>query len=261
MDSSAHSASSTSDELGASLLTQDEGGTEGEEAHIHLPNPSYWPILVGLGIAITIFGLLFISSGPWITIIGVIFVFITIIGWGLEDPMAPLKEKFVHIYQPADRWKFKIGQNVIDSQGHWLGKVQARFKRYILVERGALIPKVYYVPQSSIKDQIKSNTIFLAMSEDELVRGGFNSPPPDLYDEAPEPGIPIVRGAAQFAKRPLSPAETGHYVYGKHWPGINTDASGSYHRDEVRPTPQTYVTEGTLYTTDKPIPPREISPD
>ena len=65
--------------------------------------------------------------------------------------------------------------------------------------------------------------------------------PGDLYDETPEHGVPVVRGAAQFARRPLSPAETGHYNYGPNYPGINTDAAGSYHPEEVRPVPQKYV--------------------
>jgi len=43
-------------------------------------------------------------------------------------------------------------------------------------------------------------------------------------------------------------------------PGMNTDASGSYHRDEVQPKPQSYVTED-VYSTDEPIPARVISPD
>jgi len=119
---------------------------------------------------------------------------------------------------------------------------------------------VYYVPQSSTRDEIKNNTVFLTLSEDDLLRMGLNSVPDDLYDEVPEAGVPTVRGAAQFARRPLSPAETGHYHYGIRSPGINTDASGSYRREEVQPRPQTYVTED-IYTTDEPIPSRVISPD
>jgi hypothetical protein len=87
----------------------------------------------------------------------------------------------------------------------------------------------------------------------------LNRVPNDLYYEAPEAGVPTIRGTAQFARRPLSPAETGHYNYGRNWPGINTDASGSYHPEEILPKPQDYVTEG-VYATDT-IPPREISPD
>ncbi len=257
MDSSPQSASFSPDELDAAILEQQE---EEEEQHIHLPNPSYWPILLGLAIAITISGIIFISTIPWVTIIGMILVFICIMGWALENPMAPLKDVFVRVYRKVDSSRFKIGQNVFDSQKQWLGKVEARFSRYILVERGRLFGSVYYVPKSATQDEIKNNTVFLTVSEADLQRMELDSVPDDLYDEVPETGFPVVRGAAQFARRPLSPAETGHYHYGRRSPGINTDASGSYYREDVQPTPQTYVTEG-MYTTDEPIPSRVISPD
>jgi hypothetical protein len=181
-------------------------------------------------------------------------------GWALENPMASLKDVYVTVRRKADPWKFKIGQNVVDSQRRWLGNVEARFSRYILVERGRLFGSVYYVPQSAVRDEIKNKTLLLSVSEDDLLHMGLNNVPDDLYDEIPEHGVPVVRGAAQFARRPLSPAETGHYTYGKRSPGMNTDASGSYHRDEVLPRPQTYVTEG-MYTTEEPIPSRVISAD
>ncbi len=260
MDTSPQSTSSTLDESGVYQPVEQEGDVEEAEPHVHLPNPSYWPVLLGLSIAVAIAGFLLISSAPWISIIALIFVLICILGWGLEDPMAPLKETYVTIRQKFDPWKFKIGQSVVDSQGQLLGKVRARFPHYILVERGGIFSKVYYVPQSAAKDEIKNNIILLTMSEADLQRMGLNSVPGDLYEEAPEYGFPTVRGAAQFARRPLSPAETGHYNYGRRSPGINTDASGSYHRSEVLPTPQDYVTEG-VYSTDKQIPPRSLNPD
>ena len=111
-----------------------------------------------------------------------------------------------------------------------------------------------------MRDEIKNNTIVLTVSEAELLNRGYSNIPDDLYEDVPEPGFPIVRGAAQFARRPLSPAETGHYAYGRRSPGMNTDASGSYFRNDVLPRPQTYVTE-EMYTTDEPIPERVISPD
>jgi hypothetical protein len=260
MDSSPQSASSLSDEFRTSLPAHLEDDVEEAEPHIHMPNPSYWPILLSIAIAIAISGLLFISSFPWIFIVALPFVLIFIVAWGVEDPIAPKKEKFVTVYRVIDPWKYKIGQNVIDAQGHWLGTVQARFSRYILVERGHLFLKVFYVPQSAVKDQVKDNAVFLTLSEVDLVRMGYNTMPDDLYDEVSDVEVRSVRGIPQFARRPLSPAETGHYNYGRMSPGINTDASGSYHREEVHPEPQTYVTED-IFTTDEPIPPRTISPD
>jgi hypothetical protein len=152
---------------------------------------------------------------------------------------------------------FELGQEVLDKEGKRLGKIQARFRNYILVERGGLFVKAYYVPHGAIRDSSKA-IILLSLSENDLKRQGLNSVPDDLYNDTPEPGRPDLSGVAQFARRPLSPAETGHYNYGRRWPGINTDASGSYPREEVLPIPQKYV-QGEIFTTDLPIPPREIS--
>ncbi len=256
MDTSPQSTSSTLHESGVYEPVEQEDIVEEAEPHIHLPNPSYWPVYLSIFIFVAIAGFLITY---WISVVALVGVLICILGWGLEDPMAPLKEKYVAIRQKFDPWKFKIGQNVVDSQGQFLGKVRARFPNYILVERG-LFAKVYYIPQSAAKSEVKNNTISLTMSDVELQRMGLNSVPNDLYEEVSEPGLPVVRGAAQFARRPLSPAETGHYNYGRRWPGINTDASGSYHHAEVMPTPQDYVTEG-VYSTETPIPPRSINPD
>lgn len=262
MDSSPQSTRFSSDEQNTSLVSHLEDEHEEEaHAHIHLPNPSYWPIVLGVALALAFVGLLVINITPVVLIVALVLVLIGILGWALENPMAPLPDVYVPVRVVADPWKYKIGQDVVDSQGKWLGKISARFANYVLVTRGRVLQKIYYVPQSAIRDRVKNNTLFIAMSEEELVRGGYNSVPDDLYEELPEPGVPRTRGAAQFARRPLSPAETGHYNYGKHWPGINTDAANSYFSREINPTPQTYVTEGPVYLTDEPIPPRAISPD
>lgn len=137
---------------------------------------------------------------------------------------------------------FELGEEVFDKDGKKLGKVQARFSSYILVERGGLFIKAFYVPHSAISSHTK-NIIRLSLSEDELREKGLNRIPDDLYTESPEFGIPHVSGVALFGQRPLSPAETGHYSYGRRWPGMNTDASGSYRREEVIPHPQELVGE------------------
>src|SRR5215510_1348170 len=110
MESSPQSASFSPDELdAANLEQQEEGVEEEEEQHIHMPNPSYWPILLGLAVAISISGIIFISTVPWVTLIGLILVFICIMGWALENPMAVLKDVYVRVYRRVDTSKFKIG--------------------------------------------------------------------------------------------------------------------------------------------------------
>ena len=136
---------------------------------------------------------------------------------------------------------FQLGQEVFDSDGNKVGKVQARFNQYLLVERGTLLVKAYYVPHTAISKNA-SGALYLAVTEEELREQGYNKVPEDLYEDVPEPGVPqVFSGVPKFAKRPLSPAQTGHYHYGRRWPGINTDAAGSYHREEVLPIPQKLV--------------------
>ncbi len=154
---------------------------------------------------------------------------------------------------------FKIGQPVVDRDGQKVGKVQARFSHYILVESGRLFGKAYYIPHTAIAN-IKDTTLQLSLSADDLKHKGFKNVPDDLYSESTEPFVPDISGVAKFARGPLSPAETGHYNYGKHSPGINTDASGSYHRDEVTPKPHEFVSE-TVFTTEVPIEPRTVGSD
>jgi len=137
---------------------------------------------------------------------------------------------------------FELGEEALDRDGKKLGKVRARFSQYILVERGGLFGKAYYVPKSAVTSNVKG-VIRLSLSEEDLRQQGLNSVPDDLYHESPEMGVPHVTGVPLVGLKPLSPAETGHYNYGRHWPGINTDASGSYHRDEVMPAPQRVVEE------------------
>lgn len=147
------------------------------------------------------------------------------------------------IEDPAQKpLEIALHQEVFDKEGNKIGKVRARFERYILVERGGLFGKAYYVPHSIIR-QGNKKTLQLTLTEEDMRARGYNDVPDDLMPETPEPENPVVDGTPQFGRRPLSPAQTGHYNYGKNWPGMNTDASGSYHRNEVLPRPQIYVEE------------------
>ena len=259
----------TAEEIGASLAAHgddvaDDASSEEKEHHIHLPNPSLWPILLSAAILLAVIGILFFPDTPWLTIVAAPLILIGILGWALEDPMKPMKKLFYK--QGGVASPFLIGQEVIDKDNYYVGKIRARLNRYILVERGGLAVKAFYVPQSYAKTELaRKGLIQLTVSEDELVEQGYNSLPDDLYgstDTTSDFEQPVVRGVPQYARGPLSPAETGHYNYGPRFPGINTDASGSYHHDEVRPSPQRYVSDRRkFYKTDKEIPPRAINPD
>lgn len=57
------------------------GEHDEHEDHIHLPNPSYWPILVALGILLGFAGFIFTWA---ISIVGVVLLFVAVYGWALE---------------------------------------------------------------------------------------------------------------------------------------------------------------------------------
>jgi hypothetical protein len=51
----------------------------GEEEHIHLPGPSYWPLFLAIGISIALTGLIIDAAFFGI---GILISFIAGIGWG-----------------------------------------------------------------------------------------------------------------------------------------------------------------------------------
>ncbi len=94
MDTSLQKTNITEDELTMPALAYQEAEhAEGEAAHIHLPNGSFWPVIVGIAILVTMVGFLFINTVYWITIVGAVFIFIGIMGWALENPMATHEEE------------------------------------------------------------------------------------------------------------------------------------------------------------------------
>ena len=263
MDSSLKSTNLTADELSTSVQELHEE-VEGGEHHVHLPNPSLWPFILSIAILVTLTGVLFFPTNPWLTVVGAPFVLVGILGWALEDPMAARRDEYIIIPGvPGFAARYTIGQEVVDKDGVSLGTVQARFDRYILAERGGLFVKALYVPLTVIESEVQNNVIRLTVSEHNLLDRGLDSVPNDLYFDVPETGRPELTGIPMYARGPLSPAETGHYNYGPNSPGINTDASGSYRRDEVVPTPQRYVSprRGRVYATDRPLPPRSTNPE
>jgi hypothetical protein len=94
MDTSLQSTSLTGDEITIPVPAgqEEELAEAEEEAHIHLPHGSFWPFLLALSILLTMSGFVVINTTPWITILGLPLILITIMGWALEDPMATPKE-------------------------------------------------------------------------------------------------------------------------------------------------------------------------
>ncbi len=117
METSLHSSHLTADDL-ASLETRPEVEEEEIEHHIHLPNPSLWPLILSVAIFFAVGGLLFIPDSPWLTIIAAPFVLIGILGWALEDPMGVPHDKGTNIYtytaNLTPRAVLELAEEVVD---------------------------------------------------------------------------------------------------------------------------------------------------
>jgi hypothetical protein len=259
MDSSLQSANIAVDELSTSLNHHAEAAGAEEEHHIHLPNPSWWPMILGAAILVAVTGLLFLPENPWLTIVAAPFVLLGIMGWALEDPLASPKELFTpSLETEGSQARFYIGQDVVDKYGNVVGSVEARFSHYILVNLGSLV-RPAYIPHRYV-EAVNDKFVQLNIYVSDVRKKGLQNVPDDLYEDAPEYDIPTIKGVPMFARGPLSPAETGHYNYGPNFPGINTDAAGSYRPEEVRPIPQKYVSERrNLYANRKPATPQMAS--
>ncbi len=96
MDTSLQRANLTAEEVNTSLQAHNEEPAE-EEHHIHLPNPSLWPLILSAAILIAVTGIIFFPENPWLTVVGAPLVLIGILGWALEDPMGGSGETQVEL--------------------------------------------------------------------------------------------------------------------------------------------------------------------
>ncbi|GEM_PF-913199 len=53
--------------------------------HVHLPGPSYWPILFAASVFIALVGVLLWETTLFVTVIGIAMTFACGVGWGLES--------------------------------------------------------------------------------------------------------------------------------------------------------------------------------
>ncbi len=95
MNTPLKSTSVTEEELLTSDEITEEEQLEEEEAHIHLPGPSLWPLLLSVAILIVFAGFGMMGTpnhdalsglAPWFIFIGLPCVLIGIMGWALQNP-------------------------------------------------------------------------------------------------------------------------------------------------------------------------------
>ncbi len=156
--------------------------------------------------------------------------------------------------------KVKAGLHVYDAQGARVGKILMRFPHYLLVERGLIFRRSYYVPLALVQGA-EGKRVRLVVSLATLDERGYGRVPGELYYVPRLSGptrFPDVSEASLLGKYPPTPAETGHYHYGPYSPGINTDASGSYAPHEIDPYGRPVDRPVKLHSTGELVPSRTL---
>ena len=59
-----------------------------ENPNIHLPAPSFWPIVLALGVALIAIG---VAYSLIISVVGVLLMLAAIVGWTLENRVPPVE--------------------------------------------------------------------------------------------------------------------------------------------------------------------------
>jgi hypothetical protein len=134
MNTPLQSVNLTADGLTASQLADTGYIVESEEVeHVHMPNPSLWPLIEGVAVGVVIIGVLFINFTPWILIVGAIFVLIGILGWALEDPFAPLNGMNAYPFDRANVSGAAASGEPSSYAKHVLQEAQDIAERYVTV--------------------------------------------------------------------------------------------------------------------------------
>ena len=68
------------------IATSEEVAQDGSNTNVHLPSPSYFPIVLALGLPIVAFGLIY---SLWLCIPGAALIVYGIVGWIFEHPDDP----------------------------------------------------------------------------------------------------------------------------------------------------------------------------
>ncbi|MEJ2263168.1 MAG: cytochrome c oxidase subunit 4 [Anaerolineales bacterium] len=66
--------------------------TKGQST-VHLPEPSYWPIALAFSVLLIAVGLVF---GWIISLVGILLLLATIVGWTLENRARSLPKEAIH---------------------------------------------------------------------------------------------------------------------------------------------------------------------
>jgi hypothetical protein len=155
----------------------DDGhGDDEEHEHIHIPPPSFWPIVLAGCITIMFAGFL---STLVISAIGALLVLIVMIAWGLEgNESAPTPLTGVPVIGGGDpEDKLAPGARVITSDGRFVGRITRASEDSPLVKQGWIPTRYGYLARSAI-DHIEEGAIVLTLTEQQVrERGNVDTTP------------------------------------------------------------------------------------
>jgi len=147
-----------------------------EHEHIHIPPPSFWPIVLAGCITIMFAGFL---STLVISAIGALLVLIVMIAWGLEgSESVPRALTNVTVIGGGDaEAKLAPGARVITSDGRLVGRVTQASQDSPLVKAGWIPTRYGYLARSAI-DHIEEGAIILSLTEQQVrERGNVDTTP------------------------------------------------------------------------------------
>lgn len=154
----------------------DDHGHDEEHEHIHMPPPSYWPIVLAACITIMFAGFL---STLVISAIGAVLVLAVIIAWGLEgSESVPTPLANVPVLGGGDpEDKLASGAQVITRDGRLVGRITRASEDSPLVKQGWIPTRYGYLSRSAI-DYIEEGAIVLTLTEQEVrERGNVDTTP------------------------------------------------------------------------------------
>ncbi len=138
----------------------------GEHEHIHIPPPSYWPIVLSVTITVMMMGIL---AGPVFIVLGALTMIGSIIAWGVEGseakPNALTDVAVIGHRAPEDM--LTNGATVLTSEGLAIGRVTRASEQSPLVRAGWIPTRYGYLARRYI-DHIENGLIVLNITEDEV---------------------------------------------------------------------------------------------
>lgn len=155
---------------------EDHGDGHEEHEHIHIPPPSYWPIVLAACITIMMTG--FVTTLV-LTGIGAVLILIVIIAWGVEgSESVPTPLTGIAVIGGGDpEAKLVQGTRIVTSDGRLVGRLSQASSDSPLVKQGWIPTRYGYLARSAI-DHIEDGAVVLSLTEQQVrERGNVDTTP------------------------------------------------------------------------------------